>query len=46
MASDSRFCGAGCLTAVKQLAFYRIEMTYERDKTRFDASVWDPNRPI
>lgn len=35
-----------CLIAVKQLAFYRTEMTYERGITRFDASVWDPNRPI
>ena len=44
--SASLFCGASCLIAVKQLAFYRIEMTYGRDITRFDASVWDPNRPI
>ena len=32
MAGASRFCGAGCLIAVKQLAFHRTEMTYERVK--------------
>ena len=31
-ASASRFCGASCLIAVKQLAFYWTEMTYERVK--------------
>ena len=52
MASASRFCGASCLIAVKQLAFYRTEMTYKRGKTRSDdhlrasnQPMWKPKRP-
>lgn len=52
MASVSRFCGASCLIAVKQLAFHQTKMTYERGKTRSDdplrasnQPVWKPKRP-
>ena len=52
MASASRFCGASCLIAVKQLAFYRTEMTYERGIMRSDdplrasnQPMWKPKRP-
>ena len=46
MASASRFCGASCLIAVKKLAFCRIEMTYERGKTRSDDPLRASNQPV